>query len=157
MSHKIKKQRFQFIVAVHAFFFNTDQVLLLERASSGYMDGFFSVPAGHVDGGESIEAAMKREIQEEIGITIEKPLIPSLVLHRFISAEEERIDFFFSITQWQGKPHNNEPHKCAQLLWKNFESLPSNTVPYISHALDEIRAGKRFSQFDERSILSQEK
>jgi 8-oxo-dGTP diphosphatase len=47
------QQRFQTPVAVHLFLLRGDQVLLLQRQNTGYKDGNWSVPAGHLDGGET--------------------------------------------------------------------------------------------------------
>jgi len=143
--------RFYFLVAVHAFFIRKGKVLLLKRVNTGYMDGFFSVPAGHVDGGESIPAAMAREIYEEVAIEFSQPLAPTLVMHRLISKKEERIDYFFKINHWQGKPQNIEKNKCAGLEWYECNNLPENTIPYIKHALREILLNKNFTEFSEMS------
>lgn len=142
-------QRFSFLVAVHAFFVQNNSVLLLERKNTGYWDEHFSVPAGHVDGGETIEAAVKREITEETGITVKHPLEPIHVMHRIVSPTEERIDYFFVINEWKGEPQNTEPEKCAQLKWVPLDELPSNTVPYIQQALKNLQEHCTFSEFSE--------
>lgn len=146
------KHRFKFFVAVHAFFMQADEVLLLKRANTGYMDGFFSLPAGHVDGGEAIETAMKREIREEVGIQIIEPLEPTLVMHRLVSPDEERIDYFFVIKTWQGKIFNAEKEKCSSLEWHKCATLPDNTIPYIKFALARVLEGKHFTEFDEQNL-----
>lgn len=144
------KKRFQFLVAVHAFFIKDDQVLLLERANTGYMDGHFSVPAGHVDGGESIWQAMRREIKEEVGVEVHDKHQPIHVMHRSNSPTEERIDYFFLIENWQGKLKVGEPEKCSQIKWFNLWQLPENIIPYIDFALKQVQDGVLFSEFDER-------
>lgn len=143
------KERFHFLVAVHAFFIKDDQVLLLERANTGYMDGYFSVPAGHVDGKESIWQAMKREIKEEVGVNISKEHQPIHVMHRTDDRTEERIDYFFLIENWQGELSVAEPDKCSQIKWFNLWQLPENIVPYVDFALKQIQDGVLFSEFNE--------
>jgi ADP-ribose pyrophosphatase YjhB (NUDIX family) len=143
--------RFRFLVAVHAFFLKDDQVLLLKRLNTGYMDGYFSVPAGHVDGGESIWRAMQREIQEETTLLIQEKHQPIHVMHR-TQKNEERIDYFFLIKNWQGQPQVGEPEKCASLEWFNCVSLPTNMIPYITFALEAVQKGVLFSEFEEKKM-----
>lgn len=146
----IMSKRFQFLVAVHAFFIKDKQVLLLERANTGYMDGHFSVPAGHVDGGESIWKAMQREIKEEVDIDIKEQHQPIHVMHRTDkSKNEERIDYFFLIKNWAGTPKVAEPEKCSKIEWFNMWELPDTIVPYINFTLQKIEEGVLFSEFED--------
>ncbi len=143
-----KSNRQHFLVAVHAFFMKNNTVLLLKRANSGYMDGFWSVPAGHVDGGETIWEAMQREILEEIGIAVSKAPTPAHVMHRIIASEEsERIDYFFKITDWSGEPENCEDEKCDGLEWYSSSDLPEKMVPYVKFGLEKVLDGVIFSEF----------
>ena len=48
-----------------------DKVLLLKRYNTGYEDGKYSLPGGHVEKGEEVTKAAIREAKEEIGIEIE--------------------------------------------------------------------------------------
>ena len=65
------------------FFIRGNQILLLRRLNTGYRDGEYSVPAGHLDGNETVVAAAAREAEEEIGVRIEADDIRfSSVMHR---------------------------------------------------------------------------
>lgn len=145
------QQRFKFLVAVHAFFIKDEQVLLLKRANTGYMDGCFSVPAGHVDGGESIWKAMQREIREEVDVVVKKAHQPIHVMHRTDKSKgEERIDYFFLIKDWKGLTKIGEIEKCSALEWFKLWQLPDNIIPYIKFALEKVQDGVLFSEFEEK-------
>ena len=45
--------RFQVIPAAYVVLRRGDEVLMLLRANTGYMDGYWAVPAGHVEKDES--------------------------------------------------------------------------------------------------------
>jgi 8-oxo-dGTP diphosphatase len=57
-------------LAVSAAIFREDRVLLVRRARSP-AKGFFSLPGGRVELGESLHAALRREVAEETALTIE--------------------------------------------------------------------------------------
>jgi len=57
-------------LAVSAAIFRDDQVLLVRRARSP-AKGFYSLPGGRVEFGESLHAALHREVDEETGLRIE--------------------------------------------------------------------------------------
>ena len=143
--------RFSFLVAVHAFFLRNGKVLLLRRQHTGYMDGYWSVPAGHVDGSEKILAAMRREIREETGLTEVSATSKELVMHRVCSPTEERIDYFFVFTEWQGKARVTEPDKSDALKFFPLDNLPEKTVPYIRFALEALQDNQEFLEFIEPS------
>jgi 8-oxo-dGTP diphosphatase len=57
-------------LAVSAAIFRDRQVLLVRRARSP-AKGFYSLPGGRVEFGESLHAALLREVDEETGLRIE--------------------------------------------------------------------------------------
>lgn len=138
--------RATFPVTVHLLFFRGDQVLLLRRFNTGYADGQYSVPAGHLDGGETVIAAARREGLEETGVRIEAEDIAfSSVMHR--RDGDERVDFFVHIHAWQGEPVNTEPEKCDELCWVSVNRLPDNVIPYVKKAIQDHLLGISFHEF----------
>jgi len=57
-------------LAVSAAIFRDDNILLVRRARSP-AKGFYSLPGGRVEFGESLHAALHREVDEETGLRIE--------------------------------------------------------------------------------------
>ena len=138
--------RARFPATVHLFFFRGGQVLLLRRFNTGYRDGEYSVPAGHLDGNETVRAAAQREAAEEVGVRIAlHDILFSSVMHR--NEGDERVDFFVEVHSWQGEPFNNEPDKCDELRWAPLHGLPANMIPYVRRALENHRTGVRFDEF----------
>lgn len=139
--------RFSLVSAVHVLLLDTDgRVLLSRRANTGYEDGKLSVPAGHLDGGETVRQAALREAAEEIGVTLrEAALDVALVMHR--QSEDERVDFFVVCRSWDGEPHNTEPLKSSELLWATPDCLPDDVVPYVRAGIEHVAAGRHYVEF----------
>ena len=138
--------RARFPATVHLLFFRDDKILLSRRFNTGYRDGEYSVPAGHLDGNETVRAAATREAAEEVGVQIEKDdILFSSVMHR--NEGDERVDFFLHVLTWRGEPLNNEPNKCDDLYWEHVDSLPRNTIPYVRRAIQNHRKGIHFDEF----------
>ena len=106
--------RSRFVVAVHLFFLRNDQVLLLRRFNTGWEDGSYSVPAGHVDAGETVINAAIREAHEEIGVSLKRQDVEVVHLMNRKS-EDVRIDFFLLVKTWTGEIINKESDKCDDL------------------------------------------
>jgi 8-oxo-dGTP pyrophosphatase MutT (NUDIX family) len=112
----------RFPLAVHIFFVRSGQVLLPRRFNTGYEDGNYSVPAGHLEGDETVVQAAIREAREEVGVT----LAPDDVA--VVGA-------------------NCEPHKCDDLRWSPRDEPPANTIPHIRRALENYDKGVWFEEF----------
>lgn len=146
------KQRFKIIPASYLFLVKNGKVLLLRRANTGYEDGNWSVPAGHLEGDESATQAMVREAKEEVGLTIKaKDLTVCHIMHRRgrpnEGPENERIDFFFVLEKWEGEPQNMETNKCDALEWFSLSNLPENTVDCVKSALNHYIISEIYSEF----------
>jgi mutator protein MutT len=138
--------RFALVSAVHLLLLDgAGRVLLLRRANTGYEDGNLSVPAGHLDGGETVRQAMVREAAEEIGIHVDVDAVEvAHVMHR--RSNDERIDFFVVCRAWTGEPVNAEPHKCSELVWAAPDDLPDDVIPYVRAGIEHVVAGRTFSE-----------
>lgn len=142
------KLRNSYPLAVHVLLFEGHKVLFLQRANTGYADGQWSVPAGHVEAGESASTAALRECREEVGVDVNPTdLTLALVQHKRDPLDgEERVDLFFRVSRFAGEPRNCEPEKCAQLQWAAPEDT-SHVVGYVAHALDRIGEGAIYCEY----------
>jgi 8-oxo-dGTP pyrophosphatase MutT (NUDIX family) len=138
--------RFTLRSAVYLIPQKENQILLLRRYNTGWMDGKYSLISGHIDGNETVSDAMIREAKEEAGITVrKKSLTPAHVLHRK-SSDSEYIDFFFVTQSWEGNPIIAEPDKCDDLSWCNLDNLPDNLLPHVKSALENYKKNIPFSE-----------
>jgi len=134
------------VADIHLFLIKDNKVLLLLRQNTGYMDGYYHVPAGHLDGKERIIDALIREAREEIGITV-KPENVNFVHVMHHKSNNERVAFFFEVRNWRGVVKNMEPAKCGRVVWFPFNDLPQNIVPYAKKAMEYYLRGINFSHY----------
>lgn len=134
----MEKERFKLRAAVYLLLIKDNKVLLSRRFNTGWMDGNYSLIAGHLDGDETVSQAMIREAFEEANVTIKKEnLIPATVIHR--KSDKEYIDFFFVAKNWIDEPKIGEPDKCDDLSWFPLNDLPDNLLPYIKEAIENYK------------------
>jgi 8-oxo-dGTP diphosphatase len=142
-------ERFRIYSAVYILLIKDDKVLLLRRFNTGWSDGLYTVPSGHIDGNESLTAAAIREAREEAGVQIKSEDLAFLhVMHRKDHAGDKReyLDFFFTAEKWEDEPHNAEPEKCDDAQWYPIDNLPDNILPYVGNIIHAAKTGKAFSE-----------
>jgi mutator protein MutT len=129
------------IVDVNLLLRDGPRILLGRRISAKFGNGCYSVPAGHLELGESVEAALVREAREELGITVAAEDVKFVqVMHN--SYGLGRIAFFFEVRVWDGEVTNREPDKCDDLRWFALDALPAPMIPYVRQTIESYRAGE---------------
>lgn len=131
-------------VAAHAWLVDDDgRVLFARRANTGYADGQWSVPAGHVEPGETLDAACARELLEEVGVRVDAATLDfKLVQHKRDFDGDERIDVFFAARLPNGQlPRICEPTHCDGLIWASPTDPPTPLVGYVANALRHYAEG----------------
>ncbi|MES2668576.1 MAG: NUDIX domain-containing protein [Patescibacteria group bacterium] len=136
--------------ASYLFLRKGDQILLARRRNTGYQDGNYAVPAGHLDAGEMPTEALVREVKEEIGIDI-NPVDAKLVHTSFRPKHDEtgdRVDYYFEVRKWGGEVENLELGKCDDIRWINIDDLPENMTPHVRVAIEMAEAGQVLSELN---------
>ncbi len=125
-----------------------NQLFLLRRFNTGWRDGWWTVPAGHVDPNESPTAAALRELKEEAGVdvAIERLNDPLIYFYPSDDLETERVSLFFEVASEGLSPMNAEPSKADRGEWFDQDALPTNMVPLLKRALIDMSTGTRYSE-----------
>jgi 8-oxo-dGTP diphosphatase len=95
------------LLVVAAALVNEDnEVLLAQRPEGGRLAGKWEFPGGKVEADESPEAALVRELKEELGVTIsEKDLEPFWFLsHAYSEYGFHLLMPVYICRRWDGKP-----------------------------------------------------
>ncbi|HET8658174.1 MAG TPA: NUDIX domain-containing protein [Micromonosporaceae bacterium] len=137
------------IVDVHVLLIDQCRVLLTLRQGTGYADGQWQVPSGHLEDQEHTAECAAREAAEEIGIILDpaRLTLAHLIDHRAPDDAAPRLGVFYTATHWTGTPVNAEPHKCGGIGWFPLDRVPTSTVPYHAAAIANVTAGRVHSVF----------
>ena len=102
------------------------RVLLQQRAPNRTMAGLWEFPGGKVEPGELPEAALAREIEEELGVSVAPD---SLMPACFASAplgECHLILLLYVCREWRGEPR---PLDATALKWCRVEEMRAEEMP----------------------------
>lgn len=123
-----------------------DEILLLKRKNTGYYDGGYSLPAGHVEDGEFASIAIVKEMKEELWIDIDtKNRKPFHTIHR-IATDRQYIDIAYLITERTGEIVNTEPEKCEALERHHKDKLPNYITGEAKRFIEAYFSGETFSE-----------
>lgn len=120
-------------VGVGAVILRDNKILLLLRNKAPEA-GCWTIPGGKVEFGETVEAAILREVQEEVG-TEAKIIAPLGVTNHILKEEGTHYvspRFLVSII---GEPTNMEPSSHSEMKWFSIDDLPENVTMTTQKAL----------------------
>lgn len=130
--------------AVHIILMNENRILLQKRKGSKLWPGYYALPAGHIDEGETQYDALVREAKEELDIEIDtKDITESYVVLRrnYFKIDgkvlEPYIDYYFEVKKYTGKPRIVEEDKCDELVWADINNLPEPFINYEGAFLED--------------------
>lgn len=128
--------------AVFVLLEKNDSIFLLRRANTGWNDGKWTLPSGHVDQGETVKQAAAKEALEEAGVTILESDLEFVYVHYI---HDTYTNFYFRAKTWEGEPVLNEPELCSEIGWFPKDALPGDLIRHVREMLDGIKNGEQFS------------
>ncbi|MCX7891368.1 MAG: Nudix family hydrolase [Burkholderiales bacterium] len=125
------------------------RILLAQRTARQVAPGFWELPGGKVDAGETPAQAAAREVHEEVGLRAEA-LRPWAVHEHAFRTRRVRLHLFH-VERWRGEPHGREGQRVAwvdpaapavgPLLPSNERALGLLALPPLAVFTDSARAG----------------
>lgn len=103
--------------------------LLTSRPPGKVYAGYWEFPGGKLEPGESVEQALARELQEELGLVIDPDAVARW--------REQLVDYphalvrlhFCRVTAWRGEPSMREGQRAA------WQRLPVQVAPLLAGTL----------------------
>jgi 8-oxo-dGTP pyrophosphatase MutT (NUDIX family) len=133
-------------VTVAAVIERGGRFLLVEEATE--RGHFYNQPAGHLDPGESLLAAVQRETLEETAYAFEPTAL--LGVYQYHSSTEDATYIRFAFTgQLAGPEHGRTlDHGILRAVWLSLEEIRRESArhrsPLVMRCIEDYLAGRRF-------------
>ncbi|MGE0595782.1 MAG: (deoxy)nucleoside triphosphate pyrophosphohydrolase [Hyphomonadaceae bacterium] len=116
------------LVAAAALIDPSGRVLITQRPQHKSLGGLWEFPGGKVEPGEAPEAALTRELREELDLTVEPD-----ALEPFAFASHAYPDFhllmpLYVAERWSGEP-TLDPNAAQAMAWTPIRDLRSYAMP----------------------------
>ena len=114
------------LVAAVALIDADGRVLLAQRPEGKTLAGLWEFPGGKVEADETPEAALIRELREELGIDTWKSCLAPLTFASHSYEDFHLLMPLFACRRWQGTP---VPHEGQRLAWVRARDLHLYPMP----------------------------
>ncbi len=115
----------QYIHVVAGVIYNhQSEILLARRPEQSHQGGLWEFPGGKCEAGESALQALTRELEEELGLVVQKAR-PLISVNHAYPDKKIRLDVW-RIEQWQGEPWGREDQTVQ---WFHPNHLKNNEFP----------------------------
>jgi 8-oxo-dGTP diphosphatase len=110
-------------VAVGVLVNREGQFLLTSRPQGKVYEGYWEFPGGKLEAGETVEQALRRELQEELGITIACATLWKVEVMDYPHARVRL--HFCKVFEWSGELQMREQQSMA------WQQLPVEVTPVL--------------------------
>jgi 8-oxo-dGTP diphosphatase len=102
------------------------RVLIAQRPEGKALAGLWEFPGGKVDAGERPEAALIRELREELGIEVKEPCLAPLSFASYAYPEFHLLMPLYVCRRWEGFV---TAHEHSALKWARAKDLRAYPMP----------------------------
>ncbi|MEU8523613.1 NUDIX domain-containing protein [Streptomyces sp. NPDC048577] len=108
--------------------------------------GRLSVVGGHLEAGEPLDHAARREAKEEAGVRLsaDQQEFCGLIHHHDPGGGTDRITAVFVAQSWTGEPYNAEPDQHEGLFWVSMERPSPDCHPSTATVFHMLTHGPSY-------------
>lgn len=128
-------------VGVGVYIFNKEHQVLLGKRKSSHGEGEYAAPGGHLEFGEAFEDAVKKEVEEETGLSVEKIELFNVDNNlRYVKTNNKHyVTLSFLAKSLGGEPKVMEPEKCESWNYYSLNKLPSPLSEFAQNSLEKLK------------------
>jgi 8-oxo-dGTP diphosphatase len=128
------------LVAAVALVDADGRVLIAKRPEGKAMAGLWEFPGGKVEAGERPEAALIRELHEELGIDVTQACLAPLTFASHAYPEFHLLMPLYVCRRWKGDLRAREGQELKWVRPKALRDypMPEADVPLIPHLIDAL-------------------
>jgi 8-oxo-dGTP diphosphatase len=120
-----KKPTYLFVAAA-ALIDQSGRILVQKRPEGKPMAGLWEFPGGKVEAGETPEAALVRELEEELGIGVKEPDIEPVAFASEAVEDQHLILLLYICRKWTGHIQSAE---SLDMQWLPVEAIQDLPMP----------------------------
>ena len=114
------------LVAAGALIDPDGRVLIAQRPPGKEMAGLWEFPGGKIEANETPEAALIRELKEELGIAVNAACLAPFTFASHTYSDFHLLMPLYVCRRWEGTPH---PHEHSAVKWLRPRELSAWPMP----------------------------
>lgn len=120
-------------------------VLIARRPDRAHQGGLWEFPGGKMEGSETAEAALRRELREELGIDVQSAE-PWLQVRHAYTDKTVLLDVWL-VTAYRGEPHGREGQPLLWVRPTDMETLafPAADAPIVARLVERDQIAQQAS------------
>ena len=126
------------LVVAAALYNDKGEILLAQRPEGKQLAGLWEFPGGKVEPGETPEAALVRELHEELSITVKESKLQPLTFASFTYPDFHLLMPLYKCQAWAGEVH---PREGQAIAWVPPANLFDYPAPPADLPLFEVLSG----------------
>jgi len=116
------------------------EILISKRRNNQFMRGYWELPGGKIEAGENKKSSLKRELFEELGVTVIKSSLKHTMCHKYTDKVVKL--WIYNVDKYSGEPSGQEGQDTS---WCSLDQLNKyKLLPTMREIIHKISLPKHY-------------